>query len=191
MTIEPTSSGAEASAGAEPRTCLNGVWKLDKTRGEPSMRGYLEVMGVDGLAIEAHEKGERDVDTLHHILLTGDTYRVKKTSRVNNLQEEFALGKETLTTLADGNRQKKTLVESENNTTVRICTHMPTVNGAAEVTDVKTLVHEDNGRVCMHQELIIKNLNNGKTKVTRRWFTPSSLTPEISFQNQDAGVLSI
>ena len=27
------------------RTSLNGVWKLDKTRGEASMRGYLEIMG--------------------------------------------------------------------------------------------------------------------------------------------------
>ena len=31
---------------------MNGTWILDKRRGSPSMRGYLETMGVTELAIE-------------------------------------------------------------------------------------------------------------------------------------------
>ena len=40
------------------RRTLNGAWKLDKTRGEPSLRGFLEAMCVSQLAIIAHEKGK-------------------------------------------------------------------------------------------------------------------------------------
>ena len=46
------------------RKTLNGAWKLDKTRGEPSLRGFLETMGVSELAIVAHEKGKIHITTV-------------------------------------------------------------------------------------------------------------------------------
>eukprot|EP00978_Attheya_sp_CCMP212_P001033 scaffold2113_cov63-Attheya_sp.AAC.15 len=40
------------TTGPSKRTDLNGTWRLDKQRGNPSMQGYLETMGVPPLAIE-------------------------------------------------------------------------------------------------------------------------------------------
>ena len=151
------------------------------------MRGYLEVMGVNDLAIEAHEKGEKDVDTLHNIHLTKKSYKIKKTSRVNNLQEEYVLRKKTSHALAGGARVKTTLVQSDGLDHVKINTHMPTMNGTAEVTDSKTLVHEE-GKTFLKQELTILNVENGINKTTTRWFTPINETPEIAFDDSEMEV---
>lgn len=163
---------------------------LDKTRGEPSMRSYLEIMGVNVLAIEAHEKGEKDVDTLHHIHLTENSFKIKKTSRVNNLQEEFILGKKTSHALAGGARVKTTLVVSDGLNHVKIDTHMPTMNGIAEVIDVKNLIQED-GNIFLKQELTIQNVDNGNSKTTTRWFIPIKKTPEIEFDDSEMEVETI
>ena len=141
----------------------------------------LCTVGVTALAIEAHEKGEKDVDTLHHIHLTKKMYKVKKTSRVNNLQEEYVLGKNTSHALALGARVKTTLVESDGMDHVKISTQMPTMNGAAEVVDIKQLVKNDN-LVFLKQELTITNLAKGTSKTTVRWFVPAKETPEIAFE---------
>jgi len=75
------------------RDSLNGCWILDATRGSPSMRQYLETMGVDELAIQANEKGESEQDTYHTIELSGTTIKIIKRSRVNNdLVVELTLG---------------------------------------------------------------------------------------------------
>ena len=66
------------------RETLDGVWKLDKNRGEWSMRGYLETLNVNELAIQAHEKGETEHDTFHTITINGDDIKIVKRSRVNN-----------------------------------------------------------------------------------------------------------
>lgn len=73
------------------RNDLNGSWILDKTRGQPSMRGYLETMGVNDLAIEAHEKGELETDTVHRIEFSANSVRIQKLSRVNDCTMEIAL----------------------------------------------------------------------------------------------------
>uniref|UniRef100_A0A7S2K335 Uncharacterized protein n=1 Tax=Leptocylindrus danicus TaxID=163516 RepID=A0A7S2K335_9STRA len=167
----------------DARTSLNGVWRLDKSRGEPSMKGYLEVMGVTAMAIEAHEKGEKDVETRNNIELTGSKLRIKKTSRVNNLQEEFPIGQEIIKTLmGGGDRQKVTRVDSEGLHHVKITTQMPTMNGKAEVVDIKTLVTEDDGKTVLRQDLTIRNVDTGQTKTTERWFVPEALTEEIAFE---------
>lgn len=64
---------------------MNGSWRLDKSRGNPSMRGYLETMGVTELAIEAHEKGEEEHETIHTIEFSDSHFRIKKQSRVTDM----------------------------------------------------------------------------------------------------------
>lgn len=146
------------------------------------MKGYLEVMGVTAMAIEAHEKGEKDVETRNNIALSAVTLRIKKTSRVNNLQEEFTVGKDMTKTLAGGgNRQKMTRVDSDGLHHVKITTQMPTMNGKAEVVDIKTLVTEDDGKTVLRQDLTIRNVDTGQTKTTQRWFVPEALTDEMAF----------
>ena len=55
------------------RDSLNGSWILDKNRGDWSMRGYLETLNVPELAIQANEKGENELDTIHTIEITSTT----------------------------------------------------------------------------------------------------------------------
>ena len=74
------------------RDSLNGSWILDKNRGDWSMRGYLETLNVPELAIQANEKGENELDTIHIIEFStsqeaGETehkVEIIKRSRVNN-----------------------------------------------------------------------------------------------------------
>ena len=69
------------------RDSLNGAWILDKTQGNWQMKEYLETMQVDPLAIEAHEKGDRETDTIHTITLDNANNQVTivKRSRVKKL----------------------------------------------------------------------------------------------------------
>jgi len=153
------------------RENLNGGWKLDKNRGEPSMRGYLETMGVSELAIVAHEKGEAEVDTINVIQMRDGKYKIKKTSRVNNMEEEFEIGKETKTKLTPGDKEKMTLVQSEGPAQVCVKTIMPTMNGLAEVSDIKELVNIDNSTF-MKQSLTITNKDTNRSYVTERFYIP-------------------
>ena len=95
------------------RDSLNGKWILDRNRGSPSIRGFLEIMEVSDLAIEANEKGEREHETLHEITLTETEYKIKKLSRVNDFTLEVALGEQHVKSLLPGERIKKTLATSE------------------------------------------------------------------------------
>jgi hypothetical protein len=80
MSLAPPSVPAAASTSvAVPeqqqqqdrfRDSLNGSWILDKNRGDWSMRGYLETLNVPELAIQANEKGENELDTIHTIEIT-------------------------------------------------------------------------------------------------------------------------
>jgi hypothetical protein len=84
------------------RTSLNGCWILDRKRGDPSMKGYLETMKVNDLAIEAHEKGDKEQDTFHTISFENNNNKVTiiKRSRVNNdIKVELELGVEHVTHL--------------------------------------------------------------------------------------------
>jgi len=96
------------------RTSLNGKWILNRDRGSPSVRGFLETMGVSVLAIEANEKGEKEHDTIHEITLTEKEYKIKKLSRVNDMTLEVTLGEEHVKTLLPGERMKRTFAESDN-----------------------------------------------------------------------------
>lgn len=137
------------------------------------MRGYLETMGVTELAIEAHEKGEADHDTIHTINLTHTQYKIKKMSRVNDLTVELTLGKELVKTIPPGDRVKKTLATgSEDLKSVTVVSSMPTINGVASVTDIKSIVEEENGGVVLVQQLTIQNELTGKRHTTTRYFVP-------------------
>ena len=154
------------------RDSLNGVWILDKSRVPWSMNEYLRTMEVDELAIEAHEKGEREQDTIHTITLTAERVKIVKQSRVNNnVVVELDLGQERTEYLPPLDRPKTSLATSDNPSHLRIQSSLQTVNGRAKVTDIKTLQQEDDKTV-LRQQLTIVNEQNGQSSTTTRYFVP-------------------
>ncbi|CAJ1969951.1 unnamed protein product [Cylindrotheca closterium] len=153
------------------RSNLNGVWKLDKTKGQWHMRGYLQTLQVNELAIQAHEKGESDQETYHSISLEDTTLKIIKRSRVNNdLVVELNLGEEKVEYLQPGERPKKSLATTENPAThLRIDSSLLTMNGMAHVTDIKRLVEDG---TMLFQELTILNEQTGARNITTRYFVP-------------------
>ena len=183
-TAAPAAASKEADVPADvppPPTSLNGCWILDKARGEWSMRGYLEAMNVNELAIKAHEKGEQEYDTFHTITLTEDRVKIIKRSRVNaDLVVDLPLGTEQTEYLPPGDRPKKSLAVSDHPGHLQIQTSMPTVNGLAKVTDIKVLqtkVDDDPNKTMMLQTLTIINEQTGQTHTTTRYFLPYGATP--------------
>ena len=156
------------------RSSLNGTWILDKSRGDEwKMNNYLATMDVDPLAIEAHEKGEMEHDTIHTITLTDRSVEIIKQSRVNNqLRVQLVLGEESADYLPPGNRPKKSLARSDHLGHVEIVSSLLTVNGMAQVKDVKNLVQESDEKSVMVQELTITNEATGKSCTTIRHFLP-------------------
>ncbi len=163
-------------AGSKIRDSLNGKWVLDRQRGQPSVRGFLETMGVSALAIEANEKGDAEHNTIHDITLTPTEYKIKKLSRVNDMVLDVTLGTENVKPLLPGDRIKRTLATSDHLSHVRIESTMPTMNGVARVTDVKSLVQEnlpDGSKISIYvQQLTILNETTQKSNVTTRYFLP-------------------
>lgn len=150
---------------------MNGTWILDKRRGSPSMRGFLETMCVTELAIEAHEKGESEHDTINIIEFDDDYFKIKKLSRVTDLYLELTLGEEYRQKLP-GDRIKTVLATSDNiGRSVRIVSRMPTMNGLVTVVDTKTLQRESNILILI-QTLVILNESSGKEHTTVRYFIP-------------------
>ncbi len=162
--------------GNKIRDSLNGKWVLDRNRGQPSVRGFLETMGVSALAIEANEKGDAEHNTIHDITLTSTEYKIKKLSRVNDMVLDVTLGTENVKPLLPGDRIKRTLATSDHLGHVRIESTMPTMNGVARVTDVKSLVQEDlpdGSKISIYvQQLTILNETTQKSNVTTRYFLP-------------------
>lgn len=173
-----TDSGGENSS--MKRTTLTGVWVLDKSRGNVSMRGYLETMGVTELAIEAHEKGEADHDTIHTITLDNQKLQIVKHSRVNrNIKVDLEWGKELEVKLPPGDRIKKSLAVSENPQHFEIKSSLNTMNGMAHITDVRRLTQESDKSV-MVQELVIFNERTNNRHVTTRYFNPyTGIAPHL------------
>lgn len=173
---DPSLSTSASTDAAPRRESLHGRWKLDRTRGEWSMRGYLETLNVPELAIQANEKGDLEIDTFHTIgFLSGDTIKITKRSRVNNdIVVELTLGVEHVEYLEPDNRPKKQLASTEDpGKHLQIQSSLLTVNGMAHVTDVKRLVQEDNDtKSVMIQELTIINPASGQTHTTTRYFNP-------------------
>lgn len=150
---------------------MNGTWVLDKRRGSPSMRGYLETMGVTELAIEAHEKGESEHDTINIIEFDEEYFKIKKLSRVTDLSLELKLGQEFRQELP-GDRVKTVLATSDNpGQSVKIISRMPTMNGMACVVDTKSLQREGELLILI-QTLVIRNERSGKEHTTLRYFVP-------------------
>lgn len=175
-----TTEALPTPSPALQRNSLNGSWILDKTRGEWSMTKYLQVMNVDRLAVEAHEKAEREQDTIHTIELAPPKVRIVKRSRVNaDLVVNLELGKELTETLPPGDRPKKSLAKSDHPGHLTIESSLCTVNGEARVTDTKQLdntLAATKGTV-MVQELTITNEMTRKQHTTTRYFLPLLKTP--------------
>jgi hypothetical protein len=124
------------------RDSLSGSWILDKNRGNWSMRGYLETLNVPELAIQANEKGETELDTIHTIKFSPSCFSssvikseegdetcdqkfkeveqqqekvtIIKRSRVNNdLVVELILGEEKVDYLKPDDRPKKQLATTD------------------------------------------------------------------------------
>jgi len=140
------------------------------------MRGYLETLHVNELAIQAHEKGEQDHDTIHFITFPDmdfDKVRMVKRSRVNNdLVVELVLGEESVEYLKPDDRPKKSLATSENpGKHLQIQSSLLTMNGMAHVTDIKRLVQEGNKSILV-QDLTIVNDETKQSNTTTRYFLP-------------------
>lgn len=128
-------------------------------------------MGVTELAIEAHEKGEEEHETIHTIDFSDTHFKIKKQSRVTDLGLDLKLGEEHSQTLP-GDRVKTTIATSEHpGQQVKIISRMPTMNGVANVVDTKTLQREGNLLVLV-QMLTIKNELSGQEHTTTRYFVP-------------------
>mmetsp|Transcript_21844 Transcript_21844/g.51308 ORF Transcript_21844/g.51308 Transcript_21844/m.51308 type:complete len:194 (+) Transcript_21844:1-582(+) len=157
------------------RTDLNGSWILDKTREPWSMKNYLQVMNVDPMAVEAHEKGEKEHDTIHTITMDQQRIKIVKRSRVNNdLVVELEFNKPLEVLLPPGNRPKRSLATTQGPAHVHIQNSMQTTNGLATVTDTKELVQEAN-QTFMVQTLFIQNEQTRQNSTTRRYFLPHQL----------------
>jgi hypothetical protein len=137
------------------------------------MRGYLETLNVPELAIQANEKGENELDTIHAIELSDEKVKITKRSRVNNnLVLELAFGEELVEYLKPDDRPKKQLATTEDpGKHLKIVSSLLTVNGMAHVTDIKRLEQETKGSVLI-QELTINNPASNKTHTTTRYFNP-------------------
>lgn len=157
---------------SETRDSLNGCWILDKSREPWSMSQYLQVMKVDPLAIEAHERGEKENDTFHTIELDAKRVKIVKRSRVNNdLSVDLELGKEKVERLAPGDREKVMLATSPHPAELVIASKLETFNGKASVTDIKT-IHVEDGKTYMKQQLTIINEQTNEHHTTTRYFLP-------------------
>lgn len=163
------------------RDSLNGCWILDKTRGNWSMRGYLETLNVNELAIEAHEKGEKENETYHTITLDNKHVTIVKRSRVNaDLTIDLILGQEKEEFLKPGSRPKRSLATSDGLHHLQITSSLHTMNGIAEVTDIKIFqphINNDYNKCEMIQTLTIINKQTGQSNTTTRHFIPYLDTP--------------
>lgn len=78
--------------------------------------------------------------------------------------------------LEAGDRVKRTLVHSDHPGHIQVESTMPTMNGVAKVTDLKTLMQETrtDGSVSSIylQQLTIVNENTQKSNLTERYFVP-------------------
>jgi len=189
--VDPTAT-ATASSFADVtinhRDSLNGAWILDKNRGDWSMRGYLETLNVPELAIQANEKGDNELDTIHIIEFstsqeaeeeTEHKVEIIKRSRVNNdLIVGLILGKENIEHLKPDDRPKIQLATTEDligKTHLQIVSSLLTVNGMAHVTDIKNIIQEEQIKgktTVMIQKLTITNPETKKTHTTTRYFNP-------------------
>ena len=133
-------------------------------------------MGVDELAIQANEKGEADHDTFHDITLTDDRLRIRKLSRLNDIELDVELGTEQVKTLHPGDRTKRTLATSDGQGHVQIESTMATTKGVARVTDIKTLKYETlpggESRSIYVQQLTITSEKTKMMNSTTRYFVP-------------------
>lgn len=172
MQSPPDGEPGDAGNSSFSLGSMSGTWVLDKKRGEPSMRGYLETMGVTDIAIEAHEKAELEHETYHTIDWQNQNFKIKKLSRVTDLELDLKLGIEHSQNLPD-NRVKTILATSENPTqSIKIVSRLPTMNGMASVVDTKTLQRDGSGTLILVQTLVITNERSGATNTTTRYFLP-------------------
>lgn len=197
------------------RMTIEGCWILDKTRDNWSMNEYLQTMNVDPLAIEAHEKGEKEHDTFHTIdFVERGKVRIVKRSRVNNdVVVELILGKESIQHLQPSNRPKCSVATSDHSGHLCIKSSLLTTDhGTAIVTDIKRLQRngtlsdtndekvilnsssnlESPDDVVLLQELTIINEGTGKSHTTIRYFnpyydTPPHLVPPSANDNMEDG----
>lgn len=178
-----TTMDASETAAPVVRETLEGAWILDKSREDWSMRGYLETLHVNELAIQAHEKGEADHDTVHTISYpenAGDfaNINIVKRSRVNNdLVVALTMNEEHVELLKPDSRPKKSLATTEDpGVHLLIQSSLLTMNGLAHVTDVKRLVRDaDTGGSILVQELTIINDKTQESKTTIRYFKPHTV----------------
>lgn len=164
------------------RQTLEGTWILDKTRADWSMTPYLQIMQVDPLAIEAHEKGDIEADTFHtiHFFNNINEVQIIKRSRVNNdLVVNLQLGMEQMEYLSPAQRPKTMIATADRERQfLEIQSKLQTMShGTASVKDIKRLIHQDDDSAVLMQELTITNERTGQSHSLQRFFLPYLETP--------------
>jgi hypothetical protein len=175
--MDTEEAAAPPAPEPEMRNTLAGAWVLDKSRGVWSMRGYLETLHVNELAIQAHEKGEQEYDTIHTITFPDFNFekvKIVKRSRVNNdLVVELTLGEESVQYLKPDDRPKKSLATSDDpGKNLKIESSLLTMNGMAHVSDTKQLLQEGGNKSVLVQVLTITNDQTKQSTTTTRYFLP-------------------
>ncbi|CAM9853044.1 unnamed protein product [Phaeothamnion confervicola] len=154
---------------------LSGTWVLNKHRSD-TMEGFLRIMGVAELAIEAQLKSEADHETRNVIRLDLHRMIINKRSKINTLTEFYDLFKEKNTPARNGTRQ--TMVALKDRTRldgIVVTTTMPTSQGTLHLVESRQLV--DRGHA-VYQELQVTNLATGGSNVTRRYWRRVPVTDE-------------
>ena len=169
------------------RQDLNGAWILDKTQKDWSMNNYLKVMKVDPVAVEAHEKGEMEFDTIHTITMDSKKVEIVKRSRVNNdVTVELNFGQEQLITLPPGDRPKRSLATSQGPGHLRIVNSLQTYNGAkASVSDTKTLRQEEDKSVLVQEISIVNEVTHEQCTTIRQFIPYLETPPHLVVEEED------
>lgn len=171
------------------RDTLDGMWILDKSRGEWSMKHCLEVMNINPMIIDSHCIGELDNDSIQTIQFDKEKHSVRiiKKNYIGNddIVIDLQLDIEHIEYLPPGNREKRTIaIVDTRNTSSSYCnleikSNLHTFNGYISIIDSEYVVQErisdnDNNitRSVLVQEMTITNARTKKQHKTTRYFNP-------------------
>ena len=159
---------------------LCGVWILDRSLGNPSMKLCLEAINLPQEIIDAHIDKKEGMDVMCHINLTESHFKIRSfyiqdtetPPRVMNLP----LGEE----IVERHGGKRTLVTSKRRNQVEMKISMMTVSGFIEYWDTKELVpftsielpqdYPDRPERVMRQNVTLKNNDSGEKHSLVRYY---------------------
>lgn len=166
-----------------PPLSLNGTWILDKSRGQPMMRGHLEAMGVDKALVDEQDKIDQTYDVVHEIHLTPTTLTVMKYNPRSGKMEmatDVMLGMVKAEAMRGGGEHSKTtLARSHDMSHIRVEVRLPTSGTSAiNLLDMRSMEQSEYGPV-MVQTLSTHDEQSGKHYTTTRYFLPYQAAAKV------------